>query len=51
MYGTDISASVTGSSLASTGLAVGSWILLVLGGIFVVAGVFMLLKRNSSNRP
>lgn len=39
------------AGLASAALAVSSSILLVLGGIFVLVGLFILLKRNSSHRP
>lgn len=39
------------ASLASTSLVVGSMALLILGGIFTVAAVITLLKRNSINRP
>lgn len=39
------------AGLASTGLMVGSMALFIIGGIFIVVGLFVLLKRNSINRP
>lgn len=41
----------TGTSVATATLAIGSMVLFILGGIFVVVGIVTLLKKNSSNRP
>lgn len=50
MYGPEISAGA-GTALAVTGLSVGGWLLLGIGAVFILAGVFMLLKKNSVHRP
>lgn len=51
MYGNSMVSGSAGASLASTGLAVGSIALLILGGIFTLVGVFVLLRKNSKDRP
>lgn len=51
MYGNVTTNGVTAGALAATGLTVGSWILAAVGVIFVVAGVWLLLKKNSKHRP
>lgn len=51
MYGTTATAGVSGGTLAMTGLAAGSMILLAIGAVFIAVGVFTLLKKNSSVRP
>lgn len=40
-----------GATLASTGLAAGSWILAVIGVVFVALGVWALIRSHSKNRP
>lgn len=50
-YATDLIASGIEASLATTGLAIGTTMLFILGGIFVIAGVFILLRKNSVDRP
>lgn len=49
MYGNVTATGAT--TLAATGLAVGSQVLLVVGLVFVVLGVFLLVRKNSKNRP
>lgn len=49
MRGAILASSVAG--LAAAALEIGSIALGILGGIFVAAGLYTLLKRNSSNRP
>jgi len=49
MYGNVTATGAT--TLAATGLAVGSQVLAVIGVVFVVVGLVMLLKRDSKNRP
>lgn len=51
MYGSNVSASVAGGTLAATGAAAGSVILLVVGAVFIAMGIFMLLKKDSAFRP
>lgn len=51
MYGTTATAGVSGGTLAMTGLAAGSMILLAVGAVFIVIGVFALMKKNSPVRP
>jgi LPXTG-motif cell wall-anchored protein len=51
MYNGVSAAGLTGGSLAATGVAAGSWILAVVGLIFLGVGVYMLLKKNSRHRP
>lgn len=51
MYGSTATAGVSGGTLAMTGLTVGSMILLVVGVLFIAAGIVTLLKKNSSVRP
>ena len=50
MIGVILAAGIA-AGVAATGLAIGSTALVILGGIFVVIGIYTLLKRNSSNRP
>lgn len=51
MYGANMSSGIAGGSLAATGMAAGSMILLVVGAVFIAAGFYMLLKKNSVHRP
>ena len=46
-----MSSGLTGGTLAATGLAAGSMILLVVGAVFLAVGVYMLLKKDSVHRP
>jgi LPXTG-motif cell wall-anchored protein len=50
MYGAGPSAS-GGAALASTGLAAGSWVLGVVGLVFIALGLWALVRRHSKNRP
>lgn len=50
MYGTT-EMSASGAVLASTGLAMGSYVLAGIGLIFAGIAVIMLVKKNSKNRP
>ena len=42
---------ILATSLAATALSIGSLLLFIIGGIFVVFGVFVLMKPNSKDRP
>lgn len=50
MYGATPAAG-GGATLAATGLAAGSWVLAVVGVIFVALGMWALIRRHSKNRP
>lgn len=51
MYGSMTATGAGGATLAATGLTLGSWILAAIGVIFVIAGVLLLIKKDSKNRP
>ena len=50
MIGVILASSVV-AGIAAIALEIGSVALGILGGIFIVIGLYTLLKRNSSNRP
>lgn len=51
IYGSNTAAGVAGATLASTGLAVGSWVLLAVGVIFAGIAIYTLIKKDSKHRP
>lgn len=51
MYGNITATGVGGGTLAATGMAVGSWVLLAVGIIFAGAAICALIKKNSKHRP
>lgn len=52
MYGAaPAAAGGAGAGLAYTGLAAGTWVLAVIGIVFVALGVWALIRSHSKNRP
>lgn len=51
MYGSATTPGFIGGTLASTGLGIGSSILLVVGIVFIGLGIWALVKKNSVHRP
>jgi len=51
MYGNTTTHGIAAGALAATGLSVGSWILTVIGVIFVLTGAWMFFKKDSKHRP
>lgn len=51
MYSNVAGTGITGGTLAATGLSIGSSILVVLGVIFVIVGLYMVLRPDSKHRP
>jgi hypothetical protein len=51
MYGSESGAMAAGGTFATTGLAVGSWVLVVIAFIFAVGAIMSLVRRKSVHRP
>lgn len=51
MYGSESGALAAGGTFATTGLAVGSWVLVAVAIIFALGAVTTLLRRTNGHRP
>jgi uncharacterized membrane protein YccC len=51
MYGSEGGALAAGGTFATTGLAVGSWALVVIAIVFALGAVWTLTRRKSAHRP